>query len=123
MINSIEDLRSAGVLPTGPCSAWPQERNVPGESMKERWNNEKHDKKVEVGLRQMASNLAASTSQAVANGKVSQEIRDERYNTCLSCKHFIEESKRCSQCGCFMEAKTWIGGNPNSLCPKQKWIR
>ena len=26
-------------------------------------------------------------------------------------------------CGCFMEAKTWLKGNPKLLCPLKKWER
>lgn len=80
-------------------------------------------KVVGVSSLDMAKNLVQTTKQALFNGKVSAEIREERYNTCKACPFFIENSKRCSECGCFMEAKTWVGGDPNSLCPKQKWSR
>lgn len=129
MINSIEDLRSGGTLPTGPCSAWPKERNIAGPNMRApqsnsvEYRNIKHDNKVKVGLGQMAKGFVSVAKQAVVNGKVSSEIREERYNICKACPHFIEDSKRCSQCGCFMEAKTWIAGSPKLLCPKNKWPR
>jgi hypothetical protein len=140
MINSIEDLRSAGVLPTGPVSAWPQERNNPMPSlqkgvMPERHGYQSYDitenqdesdpkkKKIKPSITQMAGNLMNTGRQALVNGKVSPQIRKERYDICKSCEYFIEDSKRCSECGCFMEAKTWVGGNPDMLCPKQKWPR
>ena len=85
-------------------------------------NNER-PKKVNASTGKMAKGLLKTAGQAFRHGKVSAEIREERYDTCKSCPFFIEDSKRCSECGCFMEAKTWVGGDPNTLCPKQKWSR
>lgn len=82
-----------------------------------------HDTKVKASLGRMAGGVLRAAGQALTHGKVSEEIRNERYDTCKQCPHFIEESKRCSECGCFMEAKTWIGGDPKKLCPKKKWAR
>ena len=126
MINSIEDLRSAGVLPTGPCSAWPEYRNVAGPDMQgepPKSINDvpvEHDTAVKASKGQMARNLVSSARHAM-NGRISFEIREERYNICKACPHFIESSKRCSECGCFMEAKTWLNADPDELCPKKKW--
>lgn len=120
MINSIEDLRSGGVLPTGPVSAWPQERNVAGDKLGE---SSKPNKAAKATMAKMASGLVKTGFQALANGKVSKEIREERYDTCKACPLFNAESKRCNDCGCFMEAKTWVGGSPDSLCPQKKWKR
>ena len=114
-------------MPTGPVSAWPQERNVAAPNMKAKWVEPSSVPEVitgvRVGLGEMASGLLRSAGQALAHGKVSEEIREERYNTCKQCPFFLADSKRCSECGCFMEAKTWIGGDPNMLCPKQIWSR
>ena len=79
--------------------------------------------KVNASLGKMASGLVKTAAQAAMHGKVSEEIRNERYDTCKNCPFFVEDSKRCSECGCFMEAKTWVGGDPNMLCPKKKWSR
>jgi hypothetical protein len=121
---NIEDFRSAGVLPTGPVSAWPRERH---EDLFQQSAIEEpavaHDKHVKATAGQMVRGLASSVTQVLSGGRVTEEIRDERYDTCKGCPHFIEESKRCSECGCFMEAKTWIGGDPKTLCPKKKWKR
>lgn len=119
MINSIEDLRSAGVLPTGPVSAWPKSRNVAGEGMKRMVENPK----VKATPQQLASGLAKTALQGIRHGKVSAEVREERYDTCKACPAFRQNDKRCSECGCFMEAKTWIGGDPDQLCPLKKWER
>lgn len=71
----------------------------------------------------MARGLVKTAAQAVSHGKVSKEVREERYDMCKACPAFIEESKRCSDCGCFMEGKTWVGGDPKQLCPQKKWVR
>ena len=138
-----EELKSAGVYPTGPCSAWPQDRNqelVKRLTLQGKWEYEvggervtpeqvtenkrkKHATEVKVGLGEMAKGLANTAKQALVHGRVEQEIRDERYEMCKACPAFIEDSKRCSECGCFMEAKTWIGGDPEVLCPLKKWVR
>jgi len=79
--------------------------------------------KVKASAKKMAGGLLRTAGQALRHGKVSAEIREERYDTCKACPAFIKDSKRCSECGCFMEAKTWVGGDPDALCPKQKWSR
>jgi len=114
----IEELSCDGVAPIGPVSAWPKERHdeiIVKHSGK--------PKAVKAGIGKMASGLVKTGMQAVRHGKVSSEIREERYNTCKECPFFNAESKRCSDCGCFMEAKTWVGGDPNMLCPQKKWSR
>jgi hypothetical protein len=124
MIKSIEDLRSGGELPIGPVSAWPQERNEGKHELKTvKTIEQRHDTHIKASPMQMIGGLVQSAGQALTYGRVSDEIRQERYNTCKECPHFIEDSKRCSECGCFMEAKTWIAGNPAELCPKKKWKR
>lgn len=116
-----EELKTAGVYPSGPCSAWPEERN------KVLWAQANQDlpptqaTKVKASAAKMASGLFRAAGQAIQNGRVSKEVREERYNTCKACPAFIEDSKRCSECGCFMEGKTWIGGDPKALCPLKKW--
>lgn len=117
-----EELKSAGVYPTGPCSAWPEERN---KSLTAAFfpAKEKQVSQKMPGIGKMAAGLVKTATQAARNGRVSKEIRDERYKTCKACPLFDQKSKRCTDCGCFMEAKTWIGGNPDYLCPKQKWSR
>ena len=123
-MNVREELKSAGVYPAGPVSAWPRSRHE--ELMakaKQNAGTVKHATKVGASAGKMASGLLRTAGQAIRNGKVSAEVREERYNTCKACPFFIEDSKRCTDCGCFMEAKTWIGGDPNMLCPQKKWSR
>ena len=131
-----EELKSAGVYPVGPCSAWPLDRN---ERLQEMARNDAikrgarqfnvseggvhHAKTVKASAGRMAGGLLKAAGQAMRHGKVSEVIRNERYDTCKACPAFIEDSKRCSECGCFMEAKTWIGGDPKALCPLKKWER
>ena len=120
-----EDFRSAGVLPKGPVSAWPQERHekmmASARVAQLDTGRVKHATEVKPGMRQMAGGLINAGRQAIVNGKVDSQSREERMETCRQCPAFIEASKRCSECGCFMEAKTWIAGNPDMLCPLKKW--
>lgn len=78
---------------------------------------------VEATPAEMAGGALRVAGQAIRNGKVSKEVREERFATCRACPAFIPDSERCSKCGCFMAAKTWIGGNPDALCPLKKWDR
>ena len=120
-----EDFRSAGVLPKGPVSAWPQERHekmmASARVAQLDSGRVKHATEVKPGMRQMAGGLINAGRQAIINGKVDSQSREERMETCRQCPAFIEASKRCSECGCFMEAKAWIAGNPDMLCPLKKW--
>ena len=119
-----EELKSAGVYPQGPCSAWPQPRhNSLMAKTKKTSAAPKQATEVKASTSKMATGLLKTAGQALRRGKVSAEIREERYDTCKACPFFVKDSKRCSDCGCFMEAKTWVGGNPDTLCPKQKWKR
>lgn len=120
-----EELKSGGVYPTGPVSAWPQERNEAlmsnGLIRIEPAPDLPNHKMPTIGA--MAKNLAKTTGQAIMNGKTTREIRDERYATCQACPAFNPESERCSECGCFMKAKTWIAADKDLLCPLKKWER
>ena len=138
---SLDHFISAGVEPIGPVCLWPQARHLA--SLNGAENSDKWDTREEVGERikaaermdaaqatkvnatrgAMLQGLVKSATQAVRNGKVSPEIREERWATCQACPALIKSSNRCSDCGCFMQAKTWIAGNPDHLCPRQKWSR
>ena len=129
-----EELKSSGAYPVGPVSAWPKERN---DALHEEATIYEQDLNAKplvrelarttptapLTVRAMAKNLARTGRQALRHGKVSSEVREERYNTCKACPFFNAESKRCNDCGCFMEAKTWVGGDPDTLCPQKKWSR
>ena len=120
-----EELKSGGVYPTGAVSAWPKERH---DRLTEEMNRmspakAQRPKKVKASAKDMITGFSKATGQAVRFGKVSAEVRNERYNTCKQCPSFIPDSKRCSECGCMMEMKSWIGGDPNNLCPLKKWSR
>ena len=123
----LEELSCDGIRPMGPVSAWPRDRHdeliIATHAIHKSKPAGRHETKVNAGLGQMAKGLARNVGQVIVHDKISEEIRNERYETCKSCQFFIEDSKRCSECGCFMEAKTWIGGDPDQLCPKQKWSR
>lgn len=116
-MNLAEELRSAGVLPTGPVSAWPKERN----DLLTKQETPQHATKVKATPMQMAQGLVRTAGAALANGRVTEEVRNKRYDVCKACPAFIEDSKRCSECGCFMEAKTWVNADAKILCPLNKW--
>jgi predicted transposase YdaD len=42
----------------------------------------------------------------------------ERYSICKGCPEFINLSKQCKKCGCFMSAKTRLA---DATCPIGKW--
>lgn len=118
----VEELACDGVLPTGPVSGWPKERHEALMAQAaELAQGEPFIQKPSAG--KMAKGLLRTAGQAVRHGKVSTEVRKERYETCKACPFFDAESKRCNDCGCFMEAKTWVGGDPDTLCPQKKWSR
>lgn len=122
---NIEDFRSAGVLPTGPVSAWPEERH---HELQLKYNVKTPDrvvrqKKVKASALQMAAGLVGTAKNLATRGIVAEEVREQRYETCKSCPAFIADSKRCSECGCYMEAKTWVNARKDKLCPLDKWKR
>lgn len=116
-----EELKSAGIYPSGPVSAWPRSRQDSLMALANAKSNPAT--KVTASAGRMAKGLLKTAGQAIRHGKISAEIREERYDTCKACPAFIPDSKRCSDCGCFMEAKTWVGGDPDTLCPQKKWSR
>lgn len=123
--NYSEQFRSAGVLPSGPISPWPKGREIRSLAS---YSNGQADKKSgtpndmpSVGA--MAKGLLKTAGQGLRNGQTTAEIRTERLETCFNCEHYKEKSGRCGLCGCYMKAKSWIGGDPDGLCPAKKWVR
>lgn len=49
---------------------------------------------------------------------VTEEVYNARMNICKGCEFFRHSDNRCSQCGCFMEAKTRF---KSTHCPIHKW--
>lgn len=45
-------------------------------------------------------------------------VAHERYDMCEQCPEFINLTKQCKKCGCFMPAKTKV---PHAFCPLNKW--
>lgn len=48
----------------------------------------------------------------------SDELANERLETCNSCEHLFKPTGNCKKCGCFVKAKTKI---LNQQCPIKKW--
>lgn len=74
------------------------------------------------GVGSMAKNFMNSTKQLVGNGFASGEVQAERIAICEACPSFDSNSRRCRECGCFMDAKKTIGGDGKALCPLHKWV-
>lgn len=47
-----------------------------------------------------------------------QRVVSSRMDMCRSCEHFISLTSQCSQCGCYMPAKTTLS---NAECPIGRW--
>lgn len=71
---------------------------------------------------EMARNLFKDGSKIISNAikgnptLVEDDVREHRWNTCLSCPRL--ENNRCLECGCFMKVKVAF---KTSVCPLQKW--
>lgn len=50
--------------------------------------------------------------------KSSEELAAARYTTCQGCERFLNVTKQCLECGCFMNLKTRL---LNAKCPLGKW--
>lgn len=77
-----------------------------------------NEPKIKASLAKMASSFVETGLQAIKSGKVDKDMRNSRYAKCLTCPSFISNTKRCAECGCFMEAKTWIAA---AHCPIGQW--
>jgi len=72
----------------------------------------------------MVKNLL-STAKDIVSGVlrgedvyVSDDEATRRLSICSSCPFFVQESKRCTKCGCFMEKKVLF---TQTHCPIDKW--
>ena len=118
-----EQFRSAGQLPVGPISPWPRGREIRSLNSFSNKSDKTNENTVKATPTQMAKGLLKTGVQAIRNGQCSVEVRTERLETCFTCPHFLQEKARCGLCGCYMKAKTWVGGDPKKLCPAKKWVR
>lgn len=73
---------------------------------------------------QMASNLIETTKATIEQYKATGAILandtkvKERLSICQQCAFFETFQKRCTKCGCFMQAKTYLEA---ATCPIGKW--
>lgn len=49
---------------------------------------------------------------------VTEEVKEQRLNTCNQCEYFNSEQVRCIKCGCFLEHKSSFTA---SKCPINLW--
>lgn len=47
-----------------------------------------------------------------------KDVANERYAICQECPLFNKTTKTCTECGCFMAAKTKL---LHAVCPVDKW--
>lgn len=50
--------------------------------------------------------------------RATEEVSASRYEICNGCEHFLQVTKQCKKCGCFMAAKTKL---QKATCPVGKW--
>lgn len=72
------------------------------------------------GLWEMAGNALLAAGQVVASGfkLVPGDVQVERERICRACDRVEPDAFRCSQCGCFMAAKTRLAA---MACPLGRW--
>lgn len=68
--------------------------------------------------KEAAEAAANKAAEAYENARVDDVIREERYDICKACPHFVNLTTTCTQCGCFMAAKTYLA---HASCPIGKW--
>lgn len=69
-------------------------------------------------LSDQADKLAKQTKQSIRLiATTSSDVQESRMAICRECEH-LTKLKRCRQCGCFMDAKTWLA---DQECPIGKW--
>jgi hypothetical protein len=75
-------------------------------------------KKLAQRTHEVAEAAATAAKEAFSNLAVSEADRDSRYAICKECPHLIQSTTTCTQCGCFMAAKTYLA---DVECPIGKW--
>lgn len=70
-------------------------------------------------IRTLAGAVAAECGAAIeGQPPVSTEEKANRIGICEECEFFIVADRRCSKCGCWMDAKA---GFRTQQCPEGKW--
>lgn len=70
-------------------------------------------------LDKLKAKLSEKANSFMNEIRVPDEVREERFQICLSCEHLVHKINMCSKCGCLMNAKTWLA---NQSCPVKKWV-
>ena len=70
-------------------------------------------------IRSFAGAVAAECGAVLAGeAPVSEEDKRGRIEICEGCEFFVTADRRCSKCGCWMDAKA---GFRTQQCPEGKW--
>jgi len=73
---------------------------------------------------QMAKSLMGTAKDVVGGAlsgkglRVDETTYEHRISLCRGCEFFINETERCSVCGCYMKAKSMF---KKAYCPENKW--
>lgn len=112
------------IPPLGPCSIWPKERGMLSNEYTKRIIDGEvkghimQDPQLRANLGDMAKGLVDSGIKFITEGYGDPELSKSRYEACEKCPFFIRSSKLCSECGCYMPAKTKLKA---ATCPKGIW--
>jgi len=77
-------------------------------------------KKLAERTQAVAAAAANAAAERLEELKVEDSIREERYDICKKCPHYVEVTTTCKKCGCFMAAKTYLS---SAECPVGKWTK
>lgn len=69
-------------------------------------------------LAQFSFNVVRSALNSENSLLVTEEVRNERMDTCRSCEYYDAKQVRCRHCGCFLEQKVRFAIDS---CPLSKW--
>ena len=62
--------------------------------------------------------LKVAAEEAAKDLAVDEPTRTIRINICNDCDRLFKPTGTCKDCGCFVNAKTWLKG---ATCPRGKW--
>ncbi|HRJ73116.1 MAG TPA: DUF6171 family protein [Terrimicrobiaceae bacterium] len=70
-------------------------------------------------IRSFAGAVVAECGAALAGEpSITGDQKADRLAVCEGCEFFVTADRRCSQCGCWMDAKA---GFRSAVCPENKW--
>lgn len=71
-----------------------------------------------MSFREMLLKKAAAAKEALEHVVASEELAAERMAICQDCPALTKLTRQCTECGCFVFAKTKL---QHASCPLKKW--